>query len=104
IKKSVQEIKLELLEADKKPIDPKDQAKLAEYDGDKTKLQSEAHELDESAEAHMGHHTAFAHAVTAFQIAIAMGAIAVLARRPKLWYISLGLGAIGSVFLVLGLL
>jgi hypothetical protein len=49
-------------------------------------------------------HGAFARAVTIFQIAIAMGAISVLARRPKLWWVSLGLGAAGLVFLIQGLL
>jgi hypothetical protein len=43
-------------------------------------------------------------AVTFFQVAIAMGAIAVLAKRPKLWFVSLGLGAAGLVFLGQGLI
>jgi hypothetical protein len=52
----------------------------------------------------MAHHNQLARAVTIFQIAIAMGAIAVLARRPKLWFLSLALGVSGLVFLGLGLL
>jgi len=42
--------------------------------------------------------------VTAFQIAIAMGAISVLAKRQKLWLVSLALGAFGAAGLIVGLI
>jgi predicted Na+-dependent transporter len=42
--------------------------------------------------------------VTAFQIAIAISAIAILTRRKKLWFGSLVLTAIGIVFFIVGLL
>ncbi len=109
IKASQLETKRTLLEALGKPIAPDKEGKtveqkLEEYEKDKDKIQEKAKELDESAENHMKHHVWFARAVTIFQIAIAMGAIAVLARRPKLWLVSVGLGGLGSVFLVIGLL
>lgn len=78
--------------------------KLCEYKCEKDAIKEVASEEQASAHDHMKHHVWFARAVTIFQIAIAMGAIAVLARRPKLWLISVGLGALGSVFLVIGLL
>ena len=107
-KASVLEGRIENMESQGKPIpiiDGKDaRTKLKEYDHDKEKIQDKAKELDESAEDHMKHHVWFARAVTIFQIAIAMGAIAVLAKRPKLWLISVGLGALGTVFLAIGLM
>jgi hypothetical protein len=42
--------------------------------------------------------------VTIFQVAIALAAIAALARRKALWWVSLGVGALGVVFLLLGFL
>jgi hypothetical protein len=38
------------------------------------------------------------------QVAIALAAIAALARREFAWWVSLALGASGAVFFVLGLL
>jgi hypothetical protein len=84
------------------PITPDE--KLCEYGCEKAAIKEIASEEEASAHDHMKHHVWFARAVTIFQIAIAMGAIAVLARRPKLWLVSVGLGGLGSVFLVIGLL
>ena len=67
-------------------------------------IETKGHELEESSEAHMKDHVVIARAVTAFQIAIAMAAIAVLARRPKLWWVSLALGTVGGVSLAMGLM
>ncbi len=78
--------------------------KLCEYKCEKAAIQEVASEEEASAHDHMKHHVWFARAVTIFQIAIAMAAIAVLAKRPKLWFVSVGLGGLGSIFLVLGIL
>jgi hypothetical protein len=67
-------------------------------------IQDKGHDLEESSEAHMQHHVWLARGVTAFQIAIAMGAISVLARRPPLWLVSLALGALGAAGLVVWLI
>lgn len=81
------------------PVDEK----IAKYEEEKAEIQTEAKHEEESANSHMAHHVWFARAVTVFQIAIAMGAIAVLAKRPKLWLVSVGLGALGAAFLAIGL-
>ncbi|MGE5187175.1 MAG: DUF4337 domain-containing protein [Acidobacteriota bacterium] len=81
-----------------------DNARIQRYDDEQKEIEGKGHELEQSSEDHMAHHKAFAIAVTLFQIAIAMGAISVLAKKPPLWFLSLGLGAAGLVFLVQGLL
>ena len=104
IKLAILQANLEQLVTDGKPVAPERNAKVASYQGEMKEIEGKGHELEESSEAHMGHHIWLARGVTAFQIAIAMGAIAVLARRPRLWLLSLALGAAGSVALLLGLL
>jgi hypothetical protein len=104
-------IKLEILNgnieqatSDGKAIAPERVAKLEEYKKEMAKIKSDGQEMEDSSAAHMVHHVSLARGVTAFQIAIAMGAIAVLARRPKLWIVSLGLGILGLIFMIMGLL
>lgn len=94
----------ELLEADGKPVSDKRKGKVNEYQTEMKEIEEKGHELEESSEHHMGRHVWIARSVTAFQIAIALGAIAVLAKRPKLWWLSLGLGALGGVLLVFGIM
>jgi len=103
IKASVVQSKIEMLDALGKPTNGPEHARVNKYEGEQKEIEEKGHELEHSSEHHMEVHGAFARAVTIFQIAIAMGAIAVLARRPKLWFVSLALGFAGLVFLVLGL-
>ena len=104
IKLAILQGNLDQLASDGKPIAPDRQAKVTGYQTEMKEIQDKGHELEESSEMHMGHHVWLARGVTAFQIAIALGAIAVLARRPKLWFLSLALGVGGSVALALGLM
>jgi len=73
---------------------------VAQYDADKEKIQRKAEQLEKDAQNHLRTHQALAASVTMFQIAIAVGAIAVLIRRPAFWLGSLVVGAIGIVFFV----
>jgi hypothetical protein len=50
----------------------------------------------------MEHHHRFAIAVTLLQIAIALSAIAALARKRALWYVGLGVSAVGIAMFVRG--
>ena len=79
-------------------------ADIARYDHEKADIKKEAEADEERSEAHLAKHVPLASAVTAFQIAIAISAIAILTRRKNLWFGSLILTAVGIVFLVLGLL
>ena len=104
IKSAILQGTIEQLTIDGRTVDPRRLAKVAEYDKQMKEIQEKGTALSESSEAHMHHHVSLARGVTAFQIAIAMGAIAVLARRPKLWFVSLAMGLAGLLFLALGLM
>lgn len=104
IKAALNDSAIEQLQVDGKAIPPARLEKQAAYKKETSEIQEKAREFDESSESHMKHHVWLARGVTAFQIAIAMGAIAVLARRPRLWWLSLALGGIGGVFFLMGLI
>ena len=63
-----------------------------------------AEEEEKSSEWHLSRHVPLATAVTAFQIAIAISAIAILTKKRRLWYAGLLLTLGGIVFLLLGII
>jgi len=74
-------------------------------------LESKARGLEEQVETHnaraerlLDRHHRFAIAVTLFQIAVALCAIAALMKKKPLWVVALGASAIGGVLFVLGFL
>jgi hypothetical protein len=104
IKLAVLQNDLDQRKDDGKPV-PEDRAKkVGEYQNDMKAIEDKGHELEESSESHMQHHVWLARGVTAFQIAIAMGAISVLAKRQRLWLVSIALGLLGSAGLVVGVI
>jgi hypothetical protein len=102
IKAAVLGSKMELLEAEGRPVSAKDQQKVADYKKEQDDIASEANERQRSAEAHLQRHVVFARGVTLFQIAIAVGAISALTNRRAFWFVSLGFGLAGILFLVQG--
>jgi hypothetical protein len=102
IKSAVLSSKMDLLEAEGRPVSDKDRQKVADYKKEQDAIAAEAGELEHSAEAHLVRHVSFARGVTLFQIAIAMGAIAALTNRKAFWLVSLGFGAVGIIFLAQG--
>ncbi len=76
--------------------------KIERYDVEKEEISKEARGLETDAKNHLAEHVTLSKAVTIFQIAIALSAISILTRRRWLWFASLGLTAIGAVFLFLG--
>lgn len=87
-----------------KPIPANSAQKAAKYDEDKAKIKEGAEELEKGSKQHMETHVVFSRAVTIYQIAVAISAIAIVTRRKFMWYLSMALAAAGSVFLVLGFL
>jgi hypothetical protein len=79
-------------------------ADIARYEREKADIRKEAEADEQRSEAHLAKHVPLATAVTAFQIAIAVSAIAILTRRKKLWFGGLILTVVGIVFFILGLL
>jgi len=103
IKAAVLDSKMEMLGAQGKTLDPKDEEKLTEYKNDQQGIKDTADEKEKSSSEHLRKHNKMARGVTAFQIAIALSAISVLTKRKVLWFGGLALGAVGVGFLVAGL-
>lgn len=76
------------------------QKKAEEYAAEKEDIQQEAKKQKAESEHELKTHQSFAKSVTFFQIAIAMGAIAVLTKRKSFWFFSLAVGVVGAVFFV----
>src|ERR1700677_3252380 len=104
IKSAVLSTKIELLKSFKKSVSEQDEKKIEQYKEDQDKITEEAKKFEEESEDHLKHHETLAHSVTLFQVAIAVGAIAALTRKKMFWFVSMGFGAIGLVFFVLGFL
>ena len=104
IKSAVLSTKIELLKSFKKSVSEQDEKKIEQYKEDQEKITEEAKKFEEESEDHLKHHETLAHSVTLFQVAIAVGAIAALTRKKMFWFVSMGFGAIGLVFFVLGFL
>lgn len=87
------------------PVVPdEDVKKLERYEKEKEELKLSAEESEKRSEIHMNKHNILARAVTLFQIAIAMAAIAILTRIKFLWMISIVLSAAAIGFLLQGIL
>jgi hypothetical protein len=103
VKAAVLGSKLEMLAALDKPARDKDDQKLQEYAKQQDEISKEAKAEGERSKHHMEQHHTLAQGVTMFQVAIAVAAISVLSKRRRFWLVSLGFGAVGVVFLVVGL-
>ncbi|HET9869726.1 MAG TPA: DUF4337 domain-containing protein, partial [bacterium] len=103
IKAAVLGSKIEILKGERRAPSKEDLEKMEQYKADQEKISGQAKEYERSSEERLGHHESLAFSVTFFQVAIAVGAISALARRRAFWLVSLGFGAVGLVFLVLGL-
>jgi hypothetical protein len=79
-------------------------AAIAKYDKDKADAMKDAREAEQESAEHLGKHVPLASAVTAFQIAIAISAIAILTRRKQLWYGGLLITIVGVVFFIKGII
>jgi hypothetical protein len=91
--------------------DPKWQAEADKEKKEQREVQAQAQEeekkvaeSDEASERSLHVHHQFAKSVTIFQVAIALAAIAALTRRKSMWWVSLGVGAAGAAFFVMGFL
>lgn len=82
----------------------KDQEKLESYKKDQESISESAREFEAESAHHLKVHEIVARAVTMFQVAIALGAVAILSRRRRFWYASLGLSVVGLAFFIQGLL
>lgn len=85
----------------KPPIAP-DIAKVKANKKEQAKIMEEARVFQKESDEHVEKHKVLARGVTLFQIAIAIGAISVIAKRKELWFVSIGFALIGIYFLLQG--
>lgn len=94
----------QILTALDKPLPPDQAEKLARYDKQKAEISQKADDAEKSSEEHLHRHIVFSRAVTIFQVAIALSAVAILTRKKQMWYVSMLLAILGTVFLAMGFL
>jgi hypothetical protein len=104
IKAAVLASKVETLQALRHKPNNKDMDKIDQYKEEQEKISEEAKKAEEASESHLKHHETFAHGVTLFQVAIAVGAISALTRKKPFWFVSMGFGAVGVIFFIMGFL
>ena len=80
-----------------------DREKAEKYSEEQNEIQKEAQERETEAKSNFHRHEVFARGVTLFQIAIAIAAISALTKRRRYWMVSMFIGAVGCIFLALGL-
>jgi len=102
IKAAILEERVDNLKLNKQEPSPAQQTKLEDYKRQQTEINKKADELQKSSRHHDHLHLVFAGGVTLFQVAIAVSAISVLARRPAFWYVGLVLGTIAIAFVIFG--
>ncbi len=83
---------------------PENKDAMARYDKEKEEIKSKAEEFEKSSEVHLTKHVALSKAVTIFQIAIALSAIAILTRKKMLWMGAMLLTLGGIWFLIMGII
>jgi len=88
--------------SDGKPVIKDHDKDIARYEKEKQEIKKTAEEAEKASELHLNKHVPLASAVTSFQIAIAVSAIAILTKRKRLWYGSLILTGVGIVFFLMG--
>jgi hypothetical protein len=83
--------------------------RIREYENEVAKEQTKseelgkkAKELEKEVQSQIPRHHRYAYSVALIQIAIALGAIAALARVKSVWFISLAAGAIGIALFLAG--
>jgi hypothetical protein len=104
IKHEILDSKIEILKSLGKARSSQDQSKSAQYEQQQKEIELTARDAGKSSTEHMEIHHILARAVTLFQIAIAVSAIAVLTRKKWMWYGSIALGLGGILFLLQGIL
>jgi lipopolysaccharide export LptBFGC system permease protein LptF len=102
IKANLLETRQQILQSLGKPVDSSTQQKLAEYGAEQNELQQTAQENERASERYFARYRVFSRAVTMLQIAIAVAAIAVLARRRAILSVSAIFGIIGGFYIFQG--
>ena len=83
-------------------INPRlDSVKIIKYKTDQESIKKNAEVIEKRSEVYLDKHAVLSRAVTLFQIAIAISAIAILTRKRFLWYFGILLSLIGIFFFLM---
>ena len=93
-----------ILEAMGKTPATQDTAKINANKKDQAEIMQKAQDYKKESDEHLARHKILARGVTLFQVAISIGAIAIVTKRKGLWYGSMVFAAIGIFFLVQGVI
>lgn len=104
IKESVLRAKGDVLTSLGRPVTAEDAKDIERYEAEQQDIYKEAKGREEVSHAHLKRHVILARAVTLFQVAIAVAAIAVLTRLRWFWGLGILVGLLGLGFMVQGLL
>ena len=102
IKLNIEKSTATILTAMGKPIEKESADKTEQYEKDKEAIKDDATEKEKESKHHLAIHVVLSRAVTIFQVAIAISAIAIVTRRKWLWYGSMLLMAFGVYFMIVG--
>ena len=91
-----------ILQALQKPVSPAVTAEISKLSQQQKDSQTEARKLETEAGVNLQQHESFAHSVAALQIGISLGAVAALLRQRRVWYLGLGIAALGVGFIIWG--
>ncbi len=103
-KRHIEESNVTILQALQKPVPTKTTTEIGKLDRQQQEIGQEARKLQAESEQDLARHELFARSVAALQVGISMGAIAALTRKQAIWYVGLGISAIGIGFMVAGTL
>ena len=103
-KRHIEESNVTILQALQKPVPAKTTTEIDKLNREQQEIGQEARKLQAEAEQDLARHELFARSVAALQVGISMGAIAALTRKQAIWYVGLGISAIGIGFMVAGTL
>jgi hypothetical protein len=97
IKSSLLDAKIYTAQLSKAEPRKSDVDKRNEYAGQMPEIQASARKFEKLSRQHLESHETFEGAATLFHIAIAVVAVAVVAKRKEFWYVAIVGGAIGIV-------
>ena len=103
-KRHLDESTITVLQSLQKPIPAPLTGEIAKLKQAQKATQLEAQKLEAESRENLRRHELFAKSVAALQVGISLGAVAALLRKRAVWYLGLGMGAIGISLMLMATL
>ena len=103
-KRHLDESTITVLQSLQKPIPAPLTGEIAKLKQAQKATQLEAQKLEAESRENLRRHELFAKSVAALQVGISLGAVAALLRKQAVWYLGLGMGAIGISLIIIATL